>query len=307
MTNTERILRTIKHPRTIGSALLRIFAHWITDDEWYVKKRYYLSTGDRLNLESPQTFNDKLNWLKLYDRQDEYTIMADKIEAKKYVAGIIGEKHIIPTLGIWYNPYDIDFDSLPEQFVLKCNHCSSVYICKENKYIREKEIKKSLIRDLQQDYYIKDREWPYKNIKRRILAEKYMVDESGYELKDYKFFCFNGKVKFFKIDFDRQVGHHANYFDPQGNLLPFGEVEYMPIPERKLAIPSNLAEMICIAEKLAENIPFIRVDLYNVKGQIYFGELTFFPASGRGALTPKEWEYTLGSLIKLPTTKEYKK
>lgn len=290
--------------RRIILKLLYKYAGFIPD-KTYVRWVYYLKIGKKLNLKNPQTFNEKLQWLKLYDRRPEYTQMVDKYAVKQYVASLIGDEYVIPTLGVWDNPEDIKWDNLPDKFVLKTTHgggSSGVIICKDKQsFNRQKAIEK-LKQSLKQDLYSKLRERPYKQVPRRILAEKYMetLPESN-DLHDYKLFCFNGVVKCFKIDFDRQTDHHANYYDRQCNLLPFGEKRFLPQPEKKLEIPINLERMIQLAETLAKDIDFVRVDFYNLKGKIYFGEITFFPASGVGKFEPEEWDIILGSWLKLPS------
>jgi len=304
MTPKERIIRAIRQPSYIGSMLLTLFSRWIKDDEWYIKMRYRLYVGKKLRLDAPETFNEKLQWLKLYDRKNIYTTMVDKCEVKKYVADIIGEEHIIPTIAVYDKVEDIDFDALPEQFVMKCTHdCGGLVICKDKSKLDKKTAVGKLRKCLNSKYYLRTREWPYMNVKPRIIAEQYMEDESGYELKDYKFFCFNGVVKCLKVDYNRYIDHHANYYDRNMNLLPFGEVVCTPNFNHIIEKPKNFEKMIEFAEKLSNGMSFLRVDFYNIKGKIYFGELTFFPASGMGKFTSEEWDYTLGSWIKLPKEK----
>lgn len=259
--------------------------------------------GRKLNLKNPQTFNEKLQWLKLYNRKPEYTTMVDKYAVKEYVANIIGEEYIIPTLGVWDNIEEIDWDALPNQFVLKTTHGGGgggVVICKDKATFSRQEACQKLQRSLNSDIYLNYREWPYKDVRKRIIVEKYMVDESGVELKDYKFFCFNGQVKCFKVDFDRFISHKANYYDRDANLLPFGEVCCMPDSSKVLEKPKNFEMMLTLAETLSKDITFARIDFYNINGKIYFGEITFFPASGMGKFTQDEWDKKLGDFIKLP-------
>lgn len=273
----------------------------ILPNSLYLKLTYYKRLGKKLNLKSPQTFNEKLQWLKLYNRKPEYTKMVDKYEAKQYVEKIIGKEYIIPTLGIWNKFEDIDFDKLPNQFVLKCTHDSGgVIICKDKKEFEKDKAREEINICLKANYFYRSREWPYKNVKPRIIAEQYMEDNKSKELRDYKFFCFNGKVKCFKIDFDRFLQHRANYYDTSLKILPFGEAICPPDYNRNLEIPEQINKMIMLAEKLSKDIPFLRVDFYEVNGKIYFGELTFFPASGLGKFTNEEWDKTLGSWIELP-------
>lgn len=289
----------ITHPTQSFTIVLTHFCSFLPD-KFYLKLMYRAMMGKKLNLKNPQTFNEKLQWLKLYDRKSEYTVMVDKYAVKKYVADKIGEEYIIPTLGVWDKFEDIDFERLPEQFVLKCTHDSGgLVICKDKSKLDIEVIREKIKRSLKNDFYLMGREWPYKNVPRKIIAEKFMVDESGVELKDYKFFCFDGQPKFFKIDFGRFKEHRANYYDMDGNILPFAEVECMPNFERRFTLPSNFKEMVKIASILSANIAFVRIDLYNINGQIYFGEITFYPACGFGIIDPVEWDEKIGSWINL--------
>lgn len=286
--------------RKVKAFIWKYFSR-VLSDEVYLKRKFRNQAGYPLNLKAPRTFNEKLQWLKIHDRKPEYTMMVDKYEAKKYVAGIIGEEHIIPTLGV-YNKFDeIDFDKLPNRFVLKCTHDSGgLAICKDKSLFNISDARKVIRKSLGKNFFWEGREWPYKNVKPRVIAEKYMVDESGEELKDYKFFCFGGQPKIFKIDYNRYIDHHANYYTIEGELLPFDEVICPRDFSAKIEMPENLGQMIEIAKVLSEGIPFVRVDLYNINGKIYFGEMTFYPATGMGAFEPHEWDYTLGSYIQLP-------
>lgn len=415
-------------------------------DKLYLSLRYRCKIGHWINWKNPQTFTEKIQWLKVYNRKPEYTKMVDKFAVKEYVANIIGEEYIIPTLGVWDKPEDIDWDSLPNQFVLKTTHGGGgggVVICKDKATFDKTTAIAKLKESMASDIYSGFREWPYKNVPKRIIAEKFMAPEKspdsvlksselldykffcfdgeprflyisdspshslaflntdwtrtdfgrddyhplnkipekpenleemlaiarklsagiphvrvdlynidkniyfgeltlytgpGYipfntkeydgklgdlltlpnatggkylivkgeitelkteydELKDYKFFCFNGKVKFFKVDFGRFVEHHANYYDTDGNLLPFGEKNFEPDPSYIIELPNNLKEMIALAERLSKNEPFLRVDFYNVNAKIFFGELTFYPASGLGKWTTEEADNTIGKLF----------
>lgn len=275
-------------------------------DNIFLQKKFEYTIGNKINFDNPKTFNEKLQWLKLHDRKPEYTKMVDKYEAKKYVAEKIGEEYIIPTIGVWDDPEDIDFDSLPDKFVLKCNHNSGLgmIICKDKSALDVKKAKKALRKGLKQNYYLTCREWPYKNVKPRIIAEQYMEDEKTAELRDYKFFCFNGQVKSLFIATDRQkVGQEVkfDFFDENFNHLPIrqGHPNAEITPEK----PEKFEEMKRLASKLSENIPHVRVDFYEVNGKVYFGEMTFFHFAGMVAFEPEEWDYKFGEWITLPKEK----
>lgn len=280
----------------------------LLSDKAYIKAQYKAFMGKKLNLKNPQTYNEKLQWLKLYNRNPEYTKMVDKDLVKDYVANKIGEEYIIKTLGVWDNVKDIDFDKLPSQFVLKCTHDSgSTIICKDKAQFDVEKTLKFLKKRQKKKMYLWGREWPYKNVKPRIIAEEYMVDESGYELKDYKFFCFDGKVKAMFIAKDRTKADEEtkfDFFDENFNHLPFtnGHPNAKP-PYYK---PENFEKMKELAEELSIGIPHVRVDFYNINGKIYFGELTFFHWSGIIPFEPQDWDYKFGSWINLPRQEDEK-
>ncbi len=272
-------------------------------DRFYLKVMYWVYMGQRLDLDNPRTFNEKLQWLKLYNRRPEYTRMVDKVAVKEYVASLIGPEHIIPTLGVWERPEDIDFDRLPDRFVLKTSHgggSNGVVICKDKSRFDRSGAVRKLKKAMKADIWRNNREWPYKHVHRCVLAEELLEDPSGEDLKDYKFFCFNGKVRFGKVDVDRFIGHRANYYDLSWRLLPFGELCCLPLPDRKIDRPENFDRMVGLSEKIAGGIPFVRVDLYSVAGRVYFGETTFFPAAGFGAFVPAEADMTIGRMLELP-------
>lgn len=440
---SSKIQRILHNPALLFLTLgQRGFFNWMSDEQ-YLKIAYRIRMGKKLDLDNPKTFNEKLQWLKLHDRRPEYTQMVDKIEAKKLVAKAIGEEYIIPTLGVWNHFDEIDFAKLPDQFVLKCSHDSGgLVICRDKSKLDKVAAKKKIEACLKHNFYWGQREWPYKNVKPRILAEPYLTDGSGElpdykvhsfngvpkvilvcrdrfadsgltedfyttawehldvkrpehsnaikpdavpgelaemvelsqklsehipflrtdfytidhklyfgeltffpssgfagfepkkydkilgdwvalpirggvlltkdnkhilltsqsiegELQDYKFFCFGGKVKFFKVDFGRFTNHRANYYDINGEQMLFGEADYLFDVDHHIDMPANLKEMIQIAEQMAGDHPFIRVDLYNIFAHIYVGELTFYPASGFGRFEPSEWDEKLGAWIEL--------
>ena len=257
--------------------------------------------GKKIVWASPQTYSEKLQWLKLYNRDPKYTVMVDKAAVKDYVASIIGKEYIIPTLAIWDKTSEIEWDSLPEKFVLKCTHDSGgVVICKDkNNFDRQNAIQK-LDKALKSNYYYLHREWPYINVPRRIIAEQYMEDEFG-ELRDYKWFCFDGEVKALFIATDRSKGDHAtrfDFFDENFNHLPFTNGH--PNADVQPKKPKMFEEMKALAAKLSKGIPHVRIDFYEVGTKIYFGEMTFFHWSGFMPYDPEEWDYKFGSWLKLP-------
>lgn len=270
-------------------------------DEKYIKLIYWARMGERLDLNNPKSCNEKLQWLKLYNRKPEYTTMVDKYAVKKYVADIIGEEYIIPTIGVWDKFDDIDFGSLPNQFVLKCTHDSGgLVICKEKSRLDLKAARKKINKSLRTNYYLHAREWPYKDVTRKIIAEKYMSDSDDSGLADYKFYCFHGEVKLVMINSDRNSEEptKADHFDKDFNWvdLTWGYQHAKLRPIR----PAQFDVMVEISEKLSKNIPHVRVDLYCCGDNIYFGELTFFDGSGLDKIEPVEWDYKIGEWLTLP-------
>lgn len=271
------------------------------DDEKYLKLVYKSKMKRELNLDDPKTFNEKLQWLKLYDRKPEYTKMVDKYEAKLYVAERIGEEHIIKNYGVWDSFDDIDFDKLPDKFVLKCTHdCGGLVICRDKSKLDKEAARKKINKSLKVNYFYSGREWPYKDVKPRIIAEEYMEDERTGELPDYKFFCFDGEVKAMFIATERQKGGEVkfDFFDSEFNHLDFrqGHPNASVCPRK----PERFDEMKKLAEKLSAGIPQLRVDFYEVNGRIYFGELTFYHFTGMVPFEPAEWDKTFGDWINLP-------
>lgn len=276
-------------------------------DEQYLGRKFKSCMGKPLNLEAPKTFNEKLQWLKLYDRKPEYTVMVDKYKVREYIKEKLGEEYLIPLFGVWDDPDEIEFDSLPDRFVLKCNHNSGLgmFICKDKSKLTSRDIKrirKNLARGLAQDYYLTGREWPYKGVSRKIVCEKYMEDASTSELRDYKIYTFNGQAKLCMINQERGIHTRADYFDKDFNRLDFtwGYDHADALPEK----PKNYEMMYRLAGKLAIGTAELRVDFYEVNGQVYFGELTFFDGSGFDKIEPVEWDYKLGEWVDLPMDKE---
>lgn len=301
----NKYLRFITDSKYRFSVLSRRNFYKNTSDKRYLEMAYKSKFDKKLDLKNPITFNEKLQWLKLYDRNPEYTKMVDKCEAKKYVAGIIGEDYIIPTLGVWESFDDINFDTLPEKFVLKCTHDSGGLVICRNKTSFDKSFAKKLIEgSLRKNYFWNGREWPYKDVKPRIIAEAYMEDERGAEgLTDYKFFCFNGMPEMLYVS--EGLSNHStariSFYDMNGKQMPFRRSDYSPI-EDDIVLPANFEQMRNMAQILSEHIssPFVRIDLYSINGKTYFSEITFFPCSGMLPFAPEEWDYKLGELIKLP-------
>lgn len=270
--------------------------------EKYIPKIFLKRMGCSPNLENPQTYNEKLQWLKLYWHHPILPTLVDKFAVKEYVSKQIGEQYIIPTLGVWDSVSDIDWDSLPNQFVLKCTHDSGgLVICKAKTKLDKKAAIRKLKKSLSQNYYYYGFEWPYKNVKPRIIAEKYMYDSQLNYLPDYKFFCFDGEVKALFVATERYVKDvevKFDFYDPDFNHLPFTKLH--PNSSSIINKPQTFEEMKELASKLSIGFPHVRVDFYEIDGQVYFGEMTFFHDAGWTKFEPQEWDYTFGSWIKLP-------
>lgn len=298
----NRLIYYLKNPQNFVIAVLERCGKWIPD-ELYIRLVYRLHTGYRLHLNPPITFNEKLQWLKLNDRKPLYTSLVDKYEVKTYVASLIGDEYVIPTLGVWNTPDEIIFDNLPETFVLKTTHdggSEGVIICKKETLNVEK-IKKQLRKSFKHNIYKTLREWPYKNLKPRIIAEAYIQqsNERGGGLDDYKFFCFNGEPQFCQVK-TRDGGSYTDMFSLEWELLPFNGLNPLHPHAKKIPPkPANLELMISLVKKICEIAPFVRVDFYNVEGKIYFGEITFYPASGMGKFTPQDYDRIVGDMLKL--------
>lgn len=305
MNKIKKLFHALLYDRNkIKLVLLSKFSRFYSDEK-FLKRIFKLSMGKELNLDNPQTFSEKLQWLKLHNRKPEYTQMVDKYAAKEYVASIIGEKYIIPTLGVWDKFEDIDFDELPNQFVLKTTHGggnTGVVICKDKRCFDVNKAQRRLNESLKQDIYTTLREWPYKDVKHRILAEEFLsLDNPNSTLADYKFFCFNGEPKYCQVIAGRESGVPTiDWYDRDWNHLPFHEPKDYPFSEKGHRRPHCLSEMWNLAAQLSQGLPFLRVDFYEINNTVKFGELTFFPTSGMGGFDPEEWDYTFGSWIKLP-------
>lgn len=272
----------------------------IKNDELYLRIYFFLKRKEILHLRPPKTFNEKLQWLKLHCDDPKRKLMVDKFEVKSVVGDIIGKQYVIPTLGVWDSFDEIDFDALPDKFVLKCTHDSGgIVICTNKDTFDFKKAKMIIDRHLKSDYYNLYREFGYQFVPHRIIAEEYLTDESGWQLKDYKVFCFNGEPKFVEVDYDRYVGHKLNVYDLEWKFMDF----YMTSPNDcnvKIPRPSQLEKMIEMARKLARDEVFVRVDFYSVGDDLYFGELTYYPGNGCIDFHPNEYDRVLGDMLKLP-------
>ncbi len=274
-------------------------------DRLYLQLKYLQRMHKLLNLKDPQTFSEKLQWLKLYDRNQLYTTLVDKYAVKKWVGDKIGEQYIIPTFGVWNNFDEIDFDKLPDQFVLKTTHDSGgVVICRDKKRFDKQSARLKLTKSLKHDYFYHGREWPYKNVPHRIIAEKYMLDKQTQELRDYKFFCFNGTPKMLFVASDRQNPNEEtkfDFYDMDFNHLPFTNGH--PNSSKQIAKPKSFEKMKELAAVLSQHIPHVRVDFYETNGEVYFGELTLAHWSGMMPFEPTKWDKIIGDWLKLPGKK----
>lgn len=275
-------------------------------DEEYLKRLFKSILGYSLDLKHPKTFNEKLQWLKIYDRQPVYTTLVDKYLVKDYIASIIGNQYIIPTIGVWNKFEDIDFGSFPDQFVLKCTHDSGgIVIVHDKKKMDIDRIKTKIKKSLNADYYLQGREWPYKDVKRRIIAEQYIrvhehnQSDGQEELLDYKLMCFNGKVRCSFVCSDRysSSGLKVTFFDENWNVMPFER--HYPKANYPIAKPKNYEKMVELAEQICVNIPFARIDFYEIGNKVYFGEVTLYPGNGFEEFIPREWDDILGEWIDL--------
>lgn len=288
------IQKVIKRPWLIMPTVLCKLGGWI-DDETYIKWNYYLRNGKKLNLKEPVTYFDKINWQKIHDRRSEYVTMVDKHKVKEYVSGIIGSEYVIPTIGVWSTPDEIDFDLLPDRFVLKCNHDSgSAVLCKDKKTFDIENAKKKLSEHLKRDYYKISREWPYKEVERKIICEPFI---DGIQNNNYKFFCFDGKCRFLYVAPYREAT--ADYYDADFNHIDGIRNVFHTGADKPPKKPQSFEQMKKFAEVLSKGYPQMRVDFYDDNGKIWFGEITFFQEAGFAPWIPDEWNYKFGEYIKL--------
>ncbi len=300
-----KIKKLLKNPYCVVDSLGH--AGWLRwmDDATYIKLRFRSTMGRHLDLKNPKTFNEKLQWLKLYNRDPRYTQLVDKATVKEFVKATIGDEYLIPTYGIYDNVEQIDFDKLPQQFVLKCTHDSGgLLICKDKTALDPEAARAKMRNALKKNFYPVNREWPYKNVTPRLIAEQYMEDSSTSELRDYKFFCFDGVPKMLFVASERQKQGEETKFD-------FFDMDYQHLdivnghPNAKVppSKPQNFELMKELAAKLSQGLPHVRVDFYEVDGNVYFGELTFFHFSGIVPFQPACWDELMGSWLELPPKK----
>ena len=291
-----------KDPSIVMRALGRRGLLCWMSDETFVKMMFRFHEGRRIDLNDPKSLNEKLQWLKLYDRDPKYTEMVDKYRVKDYIKKTIGEEYVIKTLGVWENANDIDFGALPNRFVLKTNHDShSIIICKDKKEFDERTARKALNRSLKNNGYWYGREWPYKNVKPCILAEEYLQNTDGTPLIDYKFYCYGGQPIYFMVSYGEAEHNVRNHkFDMQCNSIDHLFKKTPAIKAEDAFIPSNISEMINIVKELCGHNEHIRIDLYNIDGKIYFGEITYYSSAGFMNICSQEYSDYLASLIHIP-------
>lgn len=300
----NKIIKALTHPRDVVVYVIRrMNIGKSMSDENYLRMIYRIMFGKKLNLDNPQTYNEKLQWLKLNDHNPQYPKMVDKICAKDYVASIIGSEFLIPTIAIYKDIGEICIEELPERFVLKTNHSggnSGVVICQDKSNFDLEAAKRKLQQSLESDMFSHSREWPYTQIKPQVFAEKFMSDVESDGLNDYKFFCFDGEVKALFIGTERSSGDvKFDFYDADFNHLDL--VQTHPMSGRNIEKPQNFDKMKELACKLSKGFPHVRVDLYNVQGIIYFGELTFYHHSGFYPFHPEKWDFEFGRWLKLPS------
>ena len=300
----QPLVNYLKNPAIMCDSLVYHFGQWLPDSV-YLKLRYRFQMRKRLNLENPKTFQEKIQWLKLHDRNPLYTLLVDKVLVKEYVAEKVGRRYVIPLLGVWDRPEDIEWGKLPNRFVLKTNHSggnTGVVICRNKKeFDCEKAIQK-LNDSLKDNVFNSLREWPYKNVKKKVFAEEY-VETNPFlkDLPDYKWYCFKGEPKYCQVIQNRTTKETIDFYDTEWNrqeffgLNPAAQPAAQPVTQ-----PVNLSTQIFIAKELSKDIPFARIDLYEIRDKVYFGEITFYPASGLGVFTPNKYDDILGKMITLP-------
>jgi len=301
----NKLLYYLSHPRSLaGAVMVKTASFW--NDVTYLRIMHLLNTGKRLNLKEPKTYSEKCQWMKLYYQRPELATMVDKYEVKQYVAEHIGKEYVVECYGVWNHFDEIDFDALPDQFVLKCTHNSGTFlVCKDKSKIDKHSAKEMFEKALSSVYYLNGREWAYKNVKPRILAEKYIDSLGKPESVEYKITCMGGHVEFVTVcggiahaEYEQRSNDH---FTRDWQRMPW-YARYKPTGKEIKKTP-EIDKMIELSEALSKGIPQVRVDWYVHDGQIYFGEFTFYTWSGWPHFTPEEWDLKLGKNFILPEEK----
>ena len=279
-------------------AAWRLRLDHLIPDKAFLSLYHRWKTSRKLDWKNPRSYSEKTQWLKLYDHKPEYTAMVDKYLVKQYVADKLGNRYVVPLLGVWDRPEDIEWSKLPDRFVVKCTHDSGgIVICRDKSKLNLDEAQRKLKDAFGKNYYYEGREWPYKNIRKRVFAEQFLEDSSG-DLKDYKIFCFDGEPKMIQVDYNRFTGHLRNLYTPQWERID-ATICFPTDPDRNFPKPDVLDELLELSRKLSAGIPHVRTDFYIADGKIYFGEITFFPGSGLEKITPEAMDYEMGSWIDL--------
>ncbi len=300
MSYSEKLTKVLKYPKKLLDLLGTRGCFHKMPDKAYLQRQYYARMGKALNIDKPKAFSEKLQWLKINDRNPEYTQMVDKYKVRQHIAEKLGKDYLIPLLGVWENFDHVDFDGLPNQFVLKSTHDSGgVLICQNKSEFERGRAKRIFDKRLKNNYYWPTREWVYKSIAPRIIAEQYMVDETGAELKDYKLFNFNGEPRLIQVDFNRFTGHKRNLYTTSWEPIDV-RFMYPSDPNAPIVKPLLLDKMLDCARTLSKGIPFVRSDFYSIHDRLYFGELTFYPEAGYTTFSPEVYDDEIGNWLALP-------
>ncbi|MFW6015259.1 MAG: ATP-grasp fold amidoligase family protein [bacterium] len=305
MPKLNTLVKVFKKPKKVVRILGdKGILNWVPD-KIYLKLVFWAETNKKLNLERPQYFNEKLQWLKLYNRRSEYSTYSDKYAVRSYIKDNIGKEYLIPLIEVYKSVEEIDWDLLPNSFVLKCTHGSGAnIICPDKSNLNIKEAKKKIKKWMKKNWYYFGREWPYMSISPKIICEKYMTENNNQQrLTDYKFYCFNGLPMYCQVIRNRGKNETIDFYDREWNHMTFNGLRNLPQSKNNHGKPKEYEKMIGLAQKLAKDFPFVRVDLYYISGNIYIGELTFFPTSGFGKFYPEEWNKIIGDLLILPKNK----
>lgn len=302
MKTLTKFMALCRNPNMLLKRLLSLRVFRILPDKLFIRWQYRLYIGRSVNLKNPKAFNEKIQWLKLYNKKKIFITLVDKFEVRDFIKKKIGEQYLIPLIGVWDTYDEIDLNALPEQFVMKCTHDSGgLVICKNKSLLDHLKMEEKIKACLAKNYFWVGREWPYKHVKPRIIVEKYMADKidgvNSESLLDYKFMCFHGKVRCIFTCTDRDTQLKVTFFTRNWSKLPFER--HYPRDEKEIKPPVNLKKMIELSEKICEEIAFARIDFYEISGEIYFGEITLYPGCGLEEFSPPKWDYVLGSWLNL--------